>query len=58
MTATYRRSEHQTDLIAVGKQPVAAGMRDLVHQSFGAELPKVISEGSQLVLLRCQAECL
>src|SRR5215469_5038927 len=50
--------EHQTDLIAVGKQAVASGMRDFFHQSFGAQLPKVISEGCKLVLFRGHAECL
>src|SRR2546422_758551 len=48
--------EHQTDLIAVGEKPVAAGMRDLFHQTLGAQLPEVITERSQLVLFRCPPE--
>src|SRR2546430_2176921 len=48
--------EHQADLIAVGEKPVAAGMRDLFHQTLGAQLPQVITERSQLVLFRCPPE--
>ena len=48
--------EHQSDLIAVGEKPVAAGMRDLFHQTLGAQLPEVITERSQLVLFRCSPE--
>src|SRR5947207_2279143 len=50
--------EHQTDLIAVGEKPVAAGMRDLFHQTLGAQLPEVITGRSQLVLFRCPSGCL
>ena len=42
--------EHQADLIAVGEESVAAGMRDLLHQSLGAQLPEVITKGSEFVL--------
>ena len=38
--------EHQADLIAMWKKPVAAGMRDLFHQALGAQLPEVITESS------------
>ena len=40
--------EHQTDLIAVGEEPVAARMSDLLH--LGVQFPKVITKGSKLVL--------
>src|SRR4249920_569601 len=50
--------EHQADLIAVWEQPVAAGMGDLFDQTLGAQLPEVITEGSEFVLFRCRPECL
>ena len=50
--------EHQTDLIAVGEKPVAAGMRDPFYQALGAQLPEVITERCKLVLFRCPPECL
>ncbi len=41
--------EHQTDLIAVGEEPVAARMSDLLH--LGVQFPKVINEGIQACTL-------
>src|SRR6266566_2739285 len=50
--------ENYADLIAVREEPVAAGVRDLFDQTFGAQLPEVITERSKLVLFRYHPECL
>src|SRR2546422_7916213 len=45
--------EHQTDLIAVGEKPVAAGLRGLFHQSLLGQLSEGRKKRFHLVIFLC-----
>src|SRR6516165_11125533 len=42
--------EEHAYLVAVGQQLIAAGMRDLLDQSLGPQLPQVITQGAECIV--------
>ena len=44
--------EEHAYLVAVGQQLIAAGMRDLLDQSLGPQLPQVITQGAECIVGR------